>query len=345
MDGFALIDDIDSFYAGIDDSVYETIAYDICSTCGVQMNDTGDNTYVCPQCHVLNDKVEVTDMSTMTSDSSYNTSYGTHNQIRFVGSNRYKYQHLLRGNSDYSLIQEQNIRKILFDCNYVSDTDINVPKDILLIIADHYKSVRESNNIYRGTILRGILAAMTYYVCLEKQLAYKPNDISVWFGISDINYSKGDKIVLDLIERGILNINRHIKAEHEFIFSYSTRLGFDKTQIEFLTEIMERVLKMRLVNPNSKPSTKALSIIYMFILAAKINIDSETLHTRFNASFGTIRSTSSDLINNISLMKDIFDKYDIPTKIVRTRKKRVTKKVQYQDEADVLDGEISKIDK
>jgi hypothetical protein len=186
---------------------------------------------------------------------------------------------------------------------------------------------------------------MTYYVCLEKQLAYKPNDISVWFGISDINYSKGDKIVLDLIERGILNINRHIKAEHEFIFSYSTRLGFDKTQIEFLTEIMERVLKMRLVNPNSKPSTKALSIIYMFILAAKINIDSETLHTRFNASFGTIRSTSSDLINNISLMKDIFDKYDIPTKIVRTRKKRVTKKVQYQDEADVLDGEISKIDK
>ncbi len=332
MEGFGLIDDIDSFYCDIDESVYGAIAYDTCSTCGVRMNDTGDNTYVCPQCNILNDKVEVSDMSTMISDSCYNTSYGPHSQIRCTGNNRYKYQHLLRSSSDYALIQEQNIKKILFECNYDANADINVPKDILLIISDHYKSVRESGNIYRGTILRGILAAMTYYVCIDKQLAYKPTDMSNWFGISDVNYSKGDKIVLDLIERGVLKINRHVHAERNFIFSYATRLGFDTTQIEILTEIIDAVVKGRIINPNSKPSTKALGVIYVYIMAAKLDIDPDILHNKFGASYGTIRSTATELVAKISLLAPVFEKYNLSTKIVRTRKKRAAaKKTVYQD--------------
>ena len=325
MDRFQLMDDIESFYS-INYTTEEEVKYDMCKNCNVSMNVKDNNQYICPDCGIVKDNVEVSDMSTITSDSSYNTSYGNNSHVRYVGANAYKYQHLLRSSSPYSLVQEQNIKNILFECNYKSDSEIKIPNNILITISEQYKQVRESGKIYRGTILRGILAAMTYYVCLNhpnRKLSHKPAEISEWFEIDTINYSKGDKIIRDLVgqKKLTLELNK-FDINTNFIFTYATRLEFDETQINFLQELSEEVTKQNIINPNAKPSTKALSIIYVYIMATKLDITPDDLKARFNSSYGTIRSTSSELIKRLDKVSHIFDKYGVSTKIVRTRKRR-----------------------
>jgi transcription initiation factor TFIIIB Brf1 subunit/transcription initiation factor TFIIB len=322
MDRFQLMDDIESFYS-IDYTTIEEIQYDMCKNCNVSMNVKDNNQYICPNCGIIKNDVEVSDMSTMASDSNYNTSYGNNSHVRYVGANAYKYQHLLRSSSPYSLVQEQNIKNILFECNYKSSSKINIPKDILITISEQFKQIRESGNIYRGTILRGILAAMTYYECLNRKLSHRPSEISEWFEIDTINYSKGDKIIRDLVGHDKLTLDLDkIDINRNFIFAYSTRLGFNEEQIKFLQELTESVTEQKIINPNAKPSTKALSIIYVYIMAAKLDITPDDLKERFNSSYGTIRSTSSELIKRLDKVSHIFDKYGVSKKIVRTRKRR-----------------------
>ena len=327
MEGFQLIDDIENFYEDIDEEIFENIKYDLCPECGVKMNDTGNNTYTCPECNIVNQNVEVSDMSTMTSDMSYNTNYRNGSMLRCSGSNGYKYQSLLRNNSDYSIIQEENIKNILFTYNYNSSKTMNIPKDILLTVSDYYKEIRETGCIYRGTILRGILAAITYYLCIKRKLCYKPVEIFEWFNITNCNYSKGDKIVRDLIEKKKLSLDiSDIKIEENFIYSYATRLDFPEDVINFLEELMTEVTKKRLINPNAKSSTRALSVIYLYILAARLDITQEILKEKFNASYGTIRSITSNLIKSIPEIEHIFQKYNISSKIIRKRKSNKNKK-------------------
>ena len=333
MEGFELFTDLDSFYSIDASELDDIIRYDMCDNCKIPMNVKSNNKYICPECHVIKENVDVSDMSTITSDSSYNTSNSINSQLRCTGSNSYKYQHLLRSSSEYSIIQDQNIKNILFECNYKSINKLNIPKDILLTVSEQYKQIRESKNIYRGTILRGILAAMTYYECLRRRLSHRPIEILEWFEINAVNYSKGDKIVRDLVDHGQLKINlNNIDINGNFIHSYSIRLGFEVEQINFLQELMDEVSKQKIINPNAKSSTKALSIIYVYIMAAKINITPDDLKEKFGASYGTIRSTSAELIKKIANVAHIFNKYNVPTKIVRTRKRRSKKESELVDD-------------
>ena len=57
-------------------------------------------------------------------------------------------------------------------------------------------------------------------------------------------------------------------------------------------------------------------------MATKLDITPDDLKARFNSSYGTIRSTSSELIKRLDKVSHIFDKYGVSTKIVRTRKRR-----------------------
>ncbi len=337
MEGFELFTDLDSFYSIDSTDLDDVIRYDFCDNCKIPMNVKSNNKYICPECHVIKENIDVADLSTITSGNSYNTINSANAQIRCTGSNSYKYQHLLRSSSEYSIIQDQNIKNILFECNYKSINKLNIPKDILLTVSEQYKQIRESKNIYRGTILRGILAAMTYYECLRRKLSHRPIEILEWFEINAVNYSKGDKIVRDLVDHGQLKIDlNNIDINGNFIYSYSVRLGFDQTQIDFLQELMDEVSRQKIINPNAKSSTKALSIIYVYIMAAKLNISPEDLKEKFGASYGTIRSTSAELIKKINNVAAVFDKYNIPTKIIRTRKRRSKKETELVDEINTL---------
>jgi transcription initiation factor TFIIIB Brf1 subunit/transcription initiation factor TFIIB len=325
MEGFDSISDILSFYTVDFDSI-KCDNFDICKSCNISMDVKFNNRYICSNCGVIIDNIEVIDMSTMISDGNYNTNSNSNTQLRCIGSHSYKYQALLKNNYSYNLTQEQNIKKLLFDCNYKHNTTnqrINIAKDVLLNVAEKFKPIREYKYIYRGTILCSILAAITYYECLDLQLSHKPIEISNWFEIDTVNYSKGDKIVKSLVSRGILKVNiHHENINNNFIYRYATCLGFDSKQINFLQELMDVVSKNKILNPNAKASTKALGILYLYILTTNMNITYSELKVKFNASYGTIHNMIIDLTKKMHKMEHVFNKYNIPTIITKIKKSK-----------------------
>lgn len=170
MDQFELIDDLEAYLRTIEEGVPQdddAVDYNHYPHCMVPMMVKTNNQYVCAQCGLLNERVEVTDMSAIPSDMNNNT---IASGLRCVESNAHRYQTILRSQSSCEASPEMHVRNIMFTINHKIGKDGAVPKNILLNVCEQFKQIREEGTIYRGTILRAIQAAMTYYECLRHRL-------------------------------------------------------------------------------------------------------------------------------------------------------------------------------
>lgn len=313
MDQFELIDNFESYFSILDnDSVEDesAIEYDKCESCNVLMTVKTNNQYVCGQCGLLKENVEVADMSTITSDMNYNT---MSNGLRCVGSNSHRYQTILRSQSSQDSSPEIHVRNILFAFNHSVGKQGAIPKHILLNVSEQFKHLRLEGTIYRGTILRAILAAMTYYECLRHKLLYKPVDIYTWFDVDSQTFSKGDKRVREMLDRGFLSEDiREINVEVSYIHAYASKLELSEDEIHFLHKLMQFTTDQKLLNPNAKSSTRALCVLHLYLTATKHPIKSEEFKTTFKCNFGTIRTISLDLFHASSKLIPIFEEHQIP---------------------------------
>lgn len=332
MDDFELIDDLEACLKSLsmDEKVEDedvSIDYDRCSQCNIPMAVKTNNQYVCSQCGLLNEKVEVSDMSTITSDQNYNS---MSNGLRCIGANAYRYQTILRSHSNNDASPEIHVRNILFAYNHKIGKDGSIPKDILLNVFEQFKQVRIEGTIYRGTILRAILAAMTYYECLRNKLLFKPSDIYKWFEVDSQTYSKGDKKVREMLDHGFLTEDiREINAERSYLFAYGKKLQLEDAQIEFLDVIMVFTTKNKLLNPNAKSSTRALCVLHTYLIATKHAIKPEEFRQLFKCNFGTVRTIALDLFHASDQLIPLFKEHSFEYEglLAYTEKsKRVVKK-------------------
>jgi transcription initiation factor TFIIIB Brf1 subunit/transcription initiation factor TFIIB len=323
MDGFDLIENFEEFLQSIDDDDDDgessscgtveddlAISYDRCPTCDIPMGVKSNNQYVCSRCGLLREDVEVADMSTITSDMNYNTMA---NGLRCIGNNAYRYQTILRSQSTHDASPEMHVRSILFTYNHVIGKEGAVPKDVLLNVCEQFKQVRLEGTIYRGTILRAILAAMTYYECLRNRLLFKPSDIYRWFEVDSQTYSKGDKKVREMLDHGFLPDDiRNINAEGNYLFAYASKLDLADEHMAFLAELMEFTTKHKLLNPNAKSSTRALCVLHMFLVTTKHPIKSEEFRALFKCNYGTIRTIALDLFHASEKLVPLFQEHGVP---------------------------------
>lgn len=335
MDKFELLDldEFSSFY-DIKEEDLDEINYKICPKCDIHMSFKITNEYICEQCGLSRDNIASSDDYNVASGNSYNTLNNSSTPIKCVGNNSFKFQCLLRNNSSYSVVQENNIKNTLFRLNY-NCTELNVPKDILLSVNEQYKLIRKSNNIYRGQILKGILASLTYYECLKQKLTHKPKEIASWFNIDSINLSKGDKILRSLSEEGVIDLDLDkIEINNNFIYSYAMRLEIDVDYLPFLYELLDEINKLKIINPNSKSSTKAISLLYLLIVCKKIPITQDKLYEEFKISISTFKSMTNTILKNSNLLEHIFKKYNIPklNSVPRVTKTRKPKKNNDKEE-------------
>lgn len=332
INSFQLVD-LDEFitYHDIKEEDLEEVDYKLCPNCHVQLTCKITNEYICEQCGLSKGTIASTDDYNIASGNSYNTLTNSSTPLKCIGANSFKFQCLLRNNSSYSIIQENNIKNTLFRLNY-NCSELNIPKNILLSVNEQYKSIRKSNNIYRGQILKGILASLTYYECLKQRLTHKPKEIAAWFNIDSINLSKGDKILRSLHEEGVIELDLDkIEISNNFIYSYAMRLGIDKMYLPFLYELLEKVNTLKIVNPNSKSSTKAISLLYLLIICKQMPITQDQLYKEFEISITTFKSMTNIILKNVELVSSIFEKYDIPKlyavpRISKPRKSKTAKK-------------------
>lgn len=315
MEQFELIDDLEECFRSIEfDSLFESheddiaISYDRCANCNIPMAVKTNNQYVCSECGLLNETVEVADMSTITSDMNYNT---MSNGLRCVGANAHRYQTILRSHSNNDASPEIHVRNILFTYNHAIGKEGAIPKDILLNVCEQFKHLRLEGTIYRGTILRAILAAMTYYECLRNKLLFKPSDIYKWFEVDSQTYSKGDKKVREMLDHGFLADDiREINAEGSYLHAFASKLQLSEEQIAFLDTLMSFITQNKLLNPNAKSSTRALCVLHMFLIAIKHPIKPDEFRKIFKCNYGTIRTIALDLFNASDMLKPLFEEHD-----------------------------------
>ena len=334
MDEFDLIEDFEACFRSIEDgeafdSIEDELAieYDHCPQCNVPMSVKTNNQYVCSHCGLLREDVEVADMSTITSDMNYNT---MSNGLRCVGNNAHRYQTILRSQSNHDASPEVHVRSILFAYNHSIGKEGAIPKDVLLNVCENYKHVRLEGTIYRGTILRAILAAMTYYECIRQKLLFKPSDIYRWFDVDSQTYSKGDKKVREMLDHGFLQEDlREINVEDSYLYAFSNKLELQDNQIIFLGKLMKFTTEKKLLNPNAKSSTRALCVLHLFLIATKHPLKPEEFRTMFKCNYGTIRTIALDLFHANELILPLFEEHDIPytgLSVYGEKSKRVVKK-------------------
>lgn len=313
---FELLDDFESLFKSIESNDFResiedelAISYNCCPLCVIPMSVKATNQYVCSACGFLNESVEVSDTVTIASDMNYNC---MSNGLRCTGLNATRYQVILRAQSSNDLSPEVHIRNILFAYNHAIGKEGAIPKDILLNVCEQFKHVRTEGTIFRGTILRAILAAMAYYECLRNKLLFKPSDIYHWFNVDSQTYSKGDKKVREMLDHGFLSEDlREIKAEKSYIHAYATKLELPDEHIAFLLELMDFITEKKLLNPNAKSSTRALCVLHMFLVATKHPIKPEEFRTMFKCNYGTIRTIALDLFHVNETLYPLFEQHGI----------------------------------
>lgn len=334
MDEFDLIEDFEACFRSIEDAnMFDSIENDLaieynhCPQCNVPMSVKTNNQYVCSRCGLIREDVEVSDMSTITSDMNYNT---MSNGLRCIGNNAHRYQTILRSQVNNDASPEIHVRSILFAYNHSIGKDGAIPKDVLLNVCEQFKHVRLEGTIYRGTILRAILAAMTYYECIRQKLLFKPCDIYRWFEVDSQTYSKGDKKVREMLDHGFLQDDiREIKVEDSYLFAFANKLELQDDQVAFLEKLMKFTTDNKLLNPNAKSSTRALCVLHLYLIATKHSIKAEEFRAIFKCNYGTIRTIALDLFDANELIVPLFQEHKIPYSGLNTyteKSKRIVKK-------------------
>jgi transcription initiation factor TFIIIB Brf1 subunit/transcription initiation factor TFIIB len=326
MDNFELCDD-DDFTSLInkDVNLLEN-NYKNCETCNVQMQPNINNTLTCPKCGYLKNVI-IENLEYEPSMAGYNTNETFHIPIKCIGKNSFQYQKYLRNNtSQYSIIQESTIRKMLEKINFHS-TGFVVPKNIINNVLNQYKKIRECSKIHRGEILKGILGSLIYYECLKEGIIRKPKEFAKWYSINENDLSKGDKILRELEEKGLIELPIYTNYETDYIKSYLKRIEIDIKHADVLYELLEVINKNKIGNPNARLSTKIASLIFLIVIAYKYNnITAEIISNEFDISISTFKSFYSEIFKNKHHLEDILNKHNIilPNKL--PRKPRQNKK-------------------
>lgn len=299
--------------------------YKNCEDCNVQMQPNINNTLTCPNCGFIK-TVIIENLEYEPSMSGYNTNENYHIPIKYVGKNSFQYQKFLRNNtSEYSIIQETSLKKILDKLNYQSN-DFVIPKNIISNVLIQYKKIRNTSKIHRGEILKGILGSLIYYECLKEGIIRKPKELAKWYSISENDLSKGDKILRELEEEGIIELPINKDFDSEYIIAYLKRINLDIKYENFLLELLNKINELKIGNPNARLSTKIASLIFLLAISKSYPISSEDISKEFDISVSTFKNFYMEIFKNKEQLTLIFDKFNIilPNKIprkVRSNKK------------------------
>ncbi len=299
--------------------------YRVCENCGIDMLPDINNMLFCKQCGLVQ-KCITDNNNYEPSMSGYNTNSTQHIPIRCVGKDSFKYQHELRvSTSQYAIIQESNLRRQLEGRNFKSD-GLMIPKSVITSAIEQYKLIRKTSKIHRGDVLKGILASIIYYECVKQGIVRKSKEICDWYDISENDMSKGDKILRTLEEKKVLDLPINDDNDEEYVSSYLKRMGMPMEFKPVMLEILCRLDKLRIGNPNARLSTKVSALVFMFTIAKNIDIQADTISKEFNIAVSTFKAFYTDVVKKKSALQDIFDKYgiEIPDKLPRKRRKSTT---------------------
>lgn len=316
--------------------------YKFCEDCNVLMDSDINNTLTCRVCGFIKN-ITTENNEYEPSMNGYNTNSNFHIPIKCIGNNAFQYQKQLRNStSQYSIVQESNLRRKLEKLNFKSTT-IFIPKNIIEKVISQYKLIRETDKIHRGDIFNGIIGSLIYYECLTAGIIRKHKEISDWYGITENDLSKGDKIVRVLEEKKIIRLPIYENNNIKYIESYLKRAGVDLNYKYFMEEMLEIIEDRKIGNHNARLSTKVSAILFIVIISTKKitdhkfssgrldntpDLSADYISKEFSISISTFKSFYSDINKNknIEEIKTLCELYgiEIPSKLPRKKKNQLS---------------------
>ncbi len=309
--------------------------YKFCEDCNVIMESDINNTLTCKACGFIK-QISTENNEYEPSMSGYNTNGNFHIPIKCVGANSFQYQKQLRNTtSQYSIVQESNLRRRLEKLNFASN-DLCIPKAVIGKVVAQYKIIRETDKIHRGDIFNGIIGSLIYYECLQSGIVRKHKEISNWFKISESDLSKGDKIIRILEEKKILTLPIYENNNDKYINSYLLRARMSQDYQHFMSGLLDVIETKKIGNHNARLSTKVSAILYVINMATKkateheyslgkldpFNVDAEFIAKEFSISASTFKSFYTAIYNSKDMpeLVELFELFgcELPSK--KTRK-------------------------
>lgn len=316
----------------------EITDYKFCDDCNVLMESDINNSLTCKICGFIKN-ISTENGEYEPSMTGYNTNSNFHIPIKCIGANSFQYQKQLRNStSQYSIVQETNLRRKLERLNFRS-TSIFIPKNIIERVVSQYKLIRETDKIHRGDIFNGIIGSLIYYECLTAGIIRKHKEISDWYGITENDLSKGDKIVRVLEEKKIIQLPIYENNNMKYIESYLKRAGVDINYKYFMNKLLDIIEDKKIGNHNARLSTKVSAILFIVIISSKEiteeefsagrleptpTLSADYISKEFSISISTFKSFYSDINKNKNIedIKQLCSHYgmDIPDKLPRKKK-------------------------
>lgn len=303
---------------------YEKSKYENCCVAKNLIQEK-DGIYICKICNKTNSDPDIS--TEIHEDNLFNN-------IKIVGKNAGKYAKNIHANSEYAITRNKNTRndflKLNNNCN-----DRKIPADVLNFAIELYISIQDAGIVLRNNRRRGTMAKCISYAFKHFSIIRQDKEISKTINISEKSMSIGNKILLDLANKKIINIKIDNVEVMDVVNDFINNLSINEYYRDFIYEIMvcDKL-------DNIKITSKCASIVFMLNFIAQcfhrktelykklydndITHDCKSLASlikdRFNISKITYNKYFHSLIKQRKVIKPMFIKHNVPYPVKRKNK-------------------------
>jgi transcription initiation factor TFIIIB Brf1 subunit/transcription initiation factor TFIIB len=243
------------------------VDYKICIACKTQSVIT-DAGLLCLSCGLEKPMyTETPELFSETINNNYNTSSNSYISFSVIGANAYTYNRsFIKTCSDYIQYRNNNNKKDIFNRIY-QHAGNHPPTNIINATIELFDIIKQKNYIYRGSIKWGVISACLYYMSIEHKVARTPKEIIKIMDIDDKSFGVGHKILLELKELGVVDIQTDYSPLNDYLNQFFPSLGIPDKYKQFVVDLITRMqLKKCHVGNESRLSTKVIGCIYILTL-------------------------------------------------------------------------------
>src|SRR6476661_201561 len=198
-----------------EDVVTKNINYNICPLCNIP-GEINDTLIICEKCGMERIwDAHTSDTYSMTIDQNYNTTNNSFMAFSIVGNGSYCYNRsLLKTCANYSVYRNSNNKKDIINKIYQYEGN-KPPANVIKETSELFDEIKNKGYVYRGDSKLGVIAACMYYISIKNNLPRTPKEISSIFKIDEKFLSQGDRIIQELNELGVINIQTNYRPVND----------------------------------------------------------------------------------------------------------------------------------
>ncbi len=234
----------------------------------------------------------------------------------FDSSNRNRNQKsLFRSTANYEQYQTKHT---LEEFIRVCSQGVNgrfITKSILVEANKVFQKIRSAEcRVFRKYVKLGLMSACVSYVMAKNNISRPPTEISQQFHIEHKFHSRGDTLIQQMIENGVIE-GHTINPILDYIKMYIELLKIDTKYVEFVAEIIEKAESQLLhVMFDSKNNTKCIGAIWFLIDRLSLPITKEHVAKVCDISKATFFKYYMMICTYYKMFVPVFVKYKIPLK-------------------------------